>query len=230
MYKSPCTRTGLIVLPSVSNGPNKRGTTCSTHCRPNSSISESAPLLRLSSSNIAWRRCFAKNCAHDDSQSFGIFVEPQQVGTWNPYFPFGDVYEWSFASSVACALAFIEDERLWKVQRKKWPPEEERAPWPIGVGQRPGTAREISCRDSWFESWTGIYTYSPLNITAASSPRPDCSETLWRNPSMYLHEILFVCPIGELDNELPGGREWAVSADIVRYNLGTFRKNYSGED
>lgn len=147
--RSPWTKTGLILCPFVSNAPSKRGTTWSIHCFPNLSIWGSAPLFRRSSSKIAWSRCLAKNWGHDVSQSFGILVEPQQVVTWNPYFPFGEVYECNFAISDAWAPGFAEEVKLWNVHRKKWPFVFERVPSAIGVGHRPGTARDISFRDSW---------------------------------------------------------------------------------
>ena len=34
------------------------------------------------------------------------------------------------------------------MHKKKWLLEEERLPWAIGVGQSPGTARDISLSDS----------------------------------------------------------------------------------
>ena len=147
--RSPWTKTGLTQFSFFSNAPSKRGTTRAIHCFPSLSIWGSVPLFRRSSSKIAWSRCLAKNWAHDVSQSFGILVEPQHVVTWNPYFPFGEVYVCNFAISDAWALGFAEEDKLWNVHRKKWPFDVESVPCAIGAGQRPGRARDISFRDSY---------------------------------------------------------------------------------
>ena len=223
--KSPWTRTGLISKP-----PRSLGTTDSTHCFPKSSISLSTPFLFLSSFRIACNRCFAKNSAQVGSQLLGIWVEPQQVVTWKPNLPVGDNEECSLANSAAWSLGFVEEDKLWKLQRKKYPFDEESFPCATAVGQRPGTASEIARRDSCGQ--LGIINRLHI-LLQTSLPRHSLFRSILtfrtlRDIISYLHEIWFSEPIDELHNQFPRGRKGASATDGIWNHLCSLRQSCKG--